>query len=124
MVAVGCAELYNSSVVDNSPIAVLWNICSTAESGKQQRCSLLVTKNIRGTESRPWDGDKRQWRRYKRDELFSETEEFDVESSMGARLLSRISGAAKKFTEPIERNGIGRATGANKRHSRWSYRWN
>ena len=47
-----------------------------------------------------WDGDKRQWKRYFRDvELYLETEKLDVDFSHGARLLSRLTGSARKYAE-------------------------
>ena len=56
------------------------------------------------------DGDKRQWRRYKRDvERFLETEQLDVDCRL-ARGCSRGSGAAK-FAETIEVQDIKRSTG-------------
>ena len=62
-----------------------------------------------------WDGDKRQWKRYLRDvELYLETEKLDVDFSHGARLLSRLTGSAKKYAETIELDQIRRATGADK----------
>ena len=62
-----------------------------------------------------WDGDKRQWKRYLRDvELCLETEKLDVDFSHGARLLSRLTGSARKYTETIETDTIRRSTGADK----------
>ena len=62
-----------------------------------------------------WDGDKRQWKRYLRDvELYLETEKLDVDFSHGARLLSRLTGSAKKYAETIELDQIRRSTGADK----------
>ena len=50
-----------------------------------------------------WGGDKRQWKRYLRDvELYLETERLDVDFSRGARLLSRLTGSARKYAETIE----------------------
>ena len=47
-----------------------------------------------------WDGDKRQWKRFVRDvEFYLETETLDVDVSHGARLLSRLTGPAKKYAE-------------------------
>ena len=44
-----------------------------------------------------WDGDKRQRKRYLRDvDLCLETEKVDVDFSHGARLLSRMTGSARK----------------------------
>ena len=57
-----------------------------------------------------WDGDNRQWKRYTRDvELF-----LDREASHGARLLSRLTGSARKCAETIELDQIRRSTDANK----------
>ena len=62
-----------------------------------------------------WDGDKRQWKRYLRDvELYLETENLDVDFSHGARLLSRLTGSARKHAETIELDQIRRSTGADK----------
>ena len=61
-----------------------------------------------------WDGDKRQWKRYLRDvELYLETEKLDVDCSHGARLLSRLTGSARKHAETIELDQIRRSTGAD-----------
>ena len=47
-----------------------------------------------------WKGDKRKWKRYVRDvKLYLETEKLDVDFSHGARLLSRLTGSARKFAE-------------------------
>ena len=62
-----------------------------------------------------WDGDKRQWKRYLRDvDLYLETEKLDVDFSHGARLLSRLTGSARKFAETIGLDQIGRSTGVDK----------
>ena len=62
-----------------------------------------------------WDGDKRQWKRYLRDvELYPETEKLDVDSSHGARLLSRLTGSVRNYVETIELDTIRRSTGADK----------
>ena len=62
-----------------------------------------------------WDGDKRQWKRYVRDvELYLETEKLDVDFSHGARLLSRLTGLARKYAEIIELVHLRRSTGDNK----------
>ena len=62
-----------------------------------------------------WDGDKRQWKRYLRDvELYLETEKLDVDFSRGARLLSRLTGSARKHAETIELDQIRRSTGTDR----------
>ena len=62
-----------------------------------------------------WDGDKRRWKRYLRDvELYRETEKLDVDFSHGARLLSRLTGSARKYAETIELDPIRRSTGVDK----------
>ena len=62
-----------------------------------------------------WEGDKRQWKRCLRDvELCLETEKLDVDFSHGARLLSRLTGSARKYAETIERDTIRRPTGENR----------
>ena len=62
-----------------------------------------------------WDGNKRQWKSYLRDvELYLETEKLDVDFSHGARLLSRLTGSAKKYAGSIELDQIRRSTGADK----------
>ena len=62
-----------------------------------------------------WDGDRRQWKRYLRDvELKLETEKLDVDFSHGARLLSRLTGSARKYAETIKLDTIRRSTGENK----------
>ena len=62
-----------------------------------------------------WDGDKRQWKRYLRDvELYLETEKLDVDFSHGARLLSRLTGSARKYAETIELDQIRRSTGTDR----------
>ena len=62
-----------------------------------------------------WDGDKRQWKRYLREvELSRETESLDVDFSHGARLLSRLTGSARKYAETIELGQIRRSMGADK----------
>ena len=73
-----------------------------------RRASTISTANIsedKHTWCRvpAWDGDKRQWKRYLRDvELYLETEKLDVDFSRGARLLSRLTGSARKYAETIE----------------------
>ena len=60
-----------------------------------------------------WDGDKRQWKRYLRDvELLLETEKLGVDFSRGARLLSRLTGSARKYAETTELDQTRRSTGA------------
>ena len=60
-----------------------------------------------------WDGDERQWKRHLRDvELYLETEKIDVDFSHGARLLSRLTGSARKYAEILDQ--IRRSTGADK----------
>ena len=62
-----------------------------------------------------WDGDQRRWKRYLRDvELYLETEKLDVDFSHGARLLSRLTGSARKYAETIELDTIRRSPGADK----------
>ena len=62
-----------------------------------------------------WDGDKRQWKCNLRDvELYLETEKLDVDFSHSARLLSRLTGSAKKYAETIELDQIRRSMGADK----------
>ena len=62
-----------------------------------------------------WDGDKRQWKRYLRDvELYLETEKLVVDFCHGARLLSRLTGSARKCAETIELDTIRRSTNENK----------
>ena len=61
-----------------------------------------------------WDGDKRQWKRYLRDvELYLEIEKLDVGFSHGARLLSRLTGSARRYAKTIELNQIRRSTGTD-----------
>ena len=69
-----------------------------------------------------WEGDKRQWKRYLRDvELSFETEKLDVDFSHRDRLLSRLTGPARKYAETMELDTIRRLTGENKDFEReWS----
>ena len=43
-----------------------------------------------------------------------ETEKLDVDFSHGARVLSRLTGSARKYAETIELDAIRRSTGADK----------
>ena len=62
-----------------------------------------------------WDGDKGQWKRFLRDvELYLETEKLDVDFSHGTRLLSRLTGSARKYAETIDLDQIRRSMGADK----------
>ena len=47
-------------------------------------------------------------------ELYLETEKLDVDFSHGARLLSRLTGSARKYAETIEPNQIRRSTGTDR----------
>ena len=47
-------------------------------------------------------------------ELYLETEKLDVDFSHRARLLSRLTGSARKYDETIELDTIRCSTGANK----------
>ena len=47
-------------------------------------------------------------------ELYLETEKLDVDFSHGARLLSRLTGSARKYAETIELDQIRPSTGADK----------
>ena len=56
-----------------------------------------------------WDGDKRGWKAYKRDvELYLETEKLDVDNSHGARLVKRLTGAARRYTDNIPLDSLRR----------------
>ena len=58
------------------------------------------------------DGDNRQWKRFMRDvELYLETEKLVADSSHGARLLSRLTGSARKHAETIELDKVRRSKG-------------
>ena len=46
--------------------------------------------------------------------FYVETEKLDVDFSHGARLLSRLTGSAKKYAETIDLDQIRRSTGADK----------
>ena len=71
--------------------------------------------NTHGIASQRGTADKRQWKRYLRDvKLYLETEKLDVDFSHGARLLSRLTGSARKYAETIELDQIRRSTGADK----------
>ena len=62
-----------------------------------------------------WDGDTRQWKRYLQDvELYLETEKLDVDIPHGARLLSFLTGSARKYAEIIELDKVRRITGADR----------
>ena len=66
--------------------------------------------------SRPSVGRRQaQWKRCLRDvELYLETDKLDVDFSHGARLLSGLISAARKYAETIELDHIRRSTGADK----------
>ena len=58
-----------------------------------------------------WDGDKRGWKAYKRDvELYLETEKLDVDFSHGARLVKKLTGAARRFADNIPLESLRRET--------------
>ena len=59
-----------------------------------------------------WNGDKKVWKAFQRDvEIWIETEKLDVDYSLGARLLRRLSGTAKRFGDNIELSKLRRGEG-------------